>query len=89
MACFWYDIAGMSWCMSWCMAWFGLAGTVWYIVWPGGHAGYMVRPSGHGMWNGLVCMAWYMVWPGRDRMVYGQRYSWQACMVHGMVYGMV
>ena len=40
-------------------------------VWPGGHAGYMVRPNGHSTWYGLVRMAWYTVWPGCHRMVYG------------------
>ena len=47
---------GMTWrtCHG---LWYGLAGTVWYIVWPGAHAGYMVRPSGHGIWYGLVRIA--------------------------------
>ena len=60
---------------------YGLAGITWYIVWPGGHAGYMVGPSGHSIWYGLVGIAWYygmawrawhgLEWPGGQRMVYG------------------
>ena len=40
---------GMTWraCHG---LWYGLVGMAWYIVWPGGHAGYMVQPSGHGIW---------------------------------------
>ena len=63
---------------------YGLAGMVWYIIWTGGHAGYMVRPSGHGISYGLVRMAWYMVWPGGYCMVYGM--AWQAS--HGLMYGL-
>ena len=59
-----YNLMGMAWYMIWTDAhgvfydmtwrachglWYGLVGMAWYIVWHSRDAGYMVRPSGHGM----------------------------------------
>ena len=91
------DGHGMLYGMTWraCHGlWYGLACMPWYIVWPGGQAGYTVRHSGYGIWYGLVCMAWYMVWPGGHSMVYGicmAGIAWSMVWPdrHGMVYDMV
>ena len=59
---------------------YGMTCRAWHIVLPGGHGGYVVRPSGHGIWNGLVGIVWYMVWHGSHHMVYDM--AW--CMAYGM-----
>ena len=58
--------------------WYGLPGTAWYTVWPGGHGTIygMAWRAWHGICYGLADMALYMVWPGGHSMVWEGMVTW-------------
>ena len=70
----------------------------WYMVWPGGHGGYMwpgrhimvyvmAWQVWHCLWNGLAGMAWYLIWPGVHGVVYGV--TWVDMVWEGMSWYML
>ena len=62
----------MAWpCNAWHGIWYGLAGMVWYMVWPSKHVMVygMAWWGSHGVWYGMAGLAWYIVRPSGHRLV--------------------